>query len=183
MAENEKKTLAFAQFIEDNGPWDLWLTVTFRKKTQLSGAKKSFKRFIKNINSKDSLFTNCVFCFTFFEKDERGGVHIHAVLRGIHPLHAPEIGMLCKKYFGQSKVVPHFSCKNAIFYLADKFGSSDLEHYDLMKINTNRSCMTQSQTTWSCFRVSECYTNLFPNLVDEDYETGIGQAVFSNLHV
>ena len=136
MADNDRKILEFGDFIETKGPWDLWLTVTFRNKTKLAGAKRSFKRFIKHMNSGKTFFGNFVFCFALFERDSRGGVHIHALLNGVHPLHAPDLEALCKKRFGQSKVVPYFPRRNAILYMAAKYQSPSLECYDLMKINS-----------------------------------------------
>lgn len=138
VANNKMKISAFEQFITDKGPWDLWLTITFRKRTSLSAAKRMFKRFLKYINSGEAFFTNFVFCFTLFERDARGGVHLHAVLRGIHPLYAPDIEKLCIKRFGQSRVAPHLPRRNAILYLAAKYGTPSLECYDLMKINTKK---------------------------------------------
>jgi len=135
VADNDRKISEFGNFITDKGPWDLWLTITFRKKTGLLEAKKAFKQFIKNMNSGKAFFGNFVFCFIVFEKDTRGGVHLHGVLRGVHPLYAPQIEKLCIKQFGQSKVVPYMPHRNAILYLAAKYTSPRLECYDLMKIN------------------------------------------------
>lgn len=136
MMNKELMVEEFNHFISEKGPWDLWITITFRGKTQLTEAKNAFKRFMKHINSKEAFYGNYMLCFALFEKDARKGVHIHALLRGIHPLYAPTIEKMCLKQFGQSKVAPHYAHRNAIMYLSAKYNTPSLECYDLMKINT-----------------------------------------------
>jgi len=139
MISNESKILEFEEFIKAKGPWDLWATITFRQKTQLLGARSLFKYFLKHLNSPDDIFFDkFVFCFVFFERDNRGGVHIHALIRGIHPLYAFKLEGKCREHLGDTKIKPYNPSlkKNATLYLACKYVTQSLEDFDFMKVNS-----------------------------------------------
>ena len=138
MSTNETKILEFEEFIKSKGPWDLWASVTFHERTELAQARGSFKYFLKHLNSPDDIFFDkFVFCFVCFERESRGGVHIHALIRGIHPLYALKFQRKCWK-FGNSKVKPYNPCleRNATRYLANKYVSRNLVDFDFMKVNS-----------------------------------------------
>lgn len=139
MLSDKEKILEFEEFIKSKGPWDLWVTVTFRKKTLLLQARSSFKYFLKHLNSPDDIFFDkFVFCFVCFERDDRGGVHIHALIRGIHPLFAYKFGSKCLEHFGVSKIKPYnpiLEC-NATRYLANKYVTRALVDFDFIKVNS-----------------------------------------------
>jgi len=67
MTNNKTMVAEFAKFIKKEGNWDLFLTITFRKRTPVIQAKKSFKYFFKQLNTKEkSFFRKFVKCWVFF---------------------------------------------------------------------------------------------------------------------
>ena len=129
--------LEYLRIITDNGPWDLWVTITFRKKVPLHTAKKAFKHFLKNLNSPDEIYYDkVVFCYVCFETDSRFGVHLHVLIRGIHPRYAWKLEKKCYKQFGKSEVEPYYSRGGAEHYLAIRCNSSRSEDNCFMKINS-----------------------------------------------
>src|SRR3990167_5779985 len=96
----DKGFTAYKRDIIDHGPYNLWITVTFRKKMPLHIAKKAFKHFWKNLNSPTEIYYDkFIFCYACFEIDSRFGVHVHALLRGIHPKYAWKLWKKCNKQF------------------------------------------------------------------------------------
>lgn len=118
--------------------WDLFVTITFRQSKAVFIALKLFKRFFKYLNNiTKGFFSKYIKCWVYFEKDEdRKGVHIHSLVKGIHPSMAVALEQECNKFFGQSKVVPYDAEKGARYYLANKHRGPRLEHFDYYKINS-----------------------------------------------
>lgn len=129
--------LEYIHIINGHGPWDLWVTVTFRNKTLLHTAKKEFKHFLKHLNSPDKVYYDkVVFCFVCFETDSRFGVHLHALIRGIHPRYAMKLHDKCNREFGKSEVEPYFPRGGAEYYVAMRCSSGRSEDNGFMKINS-----------------------------------------------
>jgi hypothetical protein len=137
----DKRSLAdgWAEFLSRE-KWDLFVTVTFRNSTKIIIAKKLFKRFFKHLNTAaGEFFDKYIRCWVFFEKDaDRQGVHVHALVRGIHPSKAKEIEKRCKERLGESKVEEYDATGGAIEYLANKQNSRKLEDYDRCRINSRK---------------------------------------------
>lgn len=184
MKTSKRKKLIgnFARFIEEQGPWDMFITLTFRKKKdsfllkensflyeekEVVIAKRCLKMLFKYLNTdKMSFFDKYVICLTVFEKEHvRDSVHIHLFLRGIDPTKANDLKKRClnfylrrKKYLGESNrkptcerlfeqvaIYPYDSEKRARFYLANKYGSSDMVHWDIYRINSRRRKIRRKQ--------------------------------------
>ena len=151
MVGRTKLVSEFGRFLRDIGPWDLFITITFRNSMKISVAKKSFKQFFKHLNSyEQTFFEKFLICFIVFEKeDNRNGVHIHALIRGVKPLHAELLEKKCRKVFGHTAVLPYNSEKAARFYLSRKYISPDLIDFDFLRINSrlrrkSSDCVIQS---------------------------------------
>ena len=138
--DNRAKVKAFEELIIQNGPWSLWATITFRRPVDSSEAIKRFKTFMRNLNTRDEiLIHNFAWCFVLLDRGSgREGVHIHALIRGIHPLNAMKLEKKCEKHFGISKVVPYVPSiqPNATLYLAQKYALSTLADFSFMKIDS-----------------------------------------------
>jgi len=140
MMDKRKLVEVFQKFL-DMQNYDLCLTITFRNKTGLELAKKQFKYFFKYLNTKEEMIFDSFFIgWVFFEKENRGGVHIHAIISGISPSKASILEKRCRDYFGESKVVPYDlsrpTHKSMSRYLAEKYVTDDLEFFDFMRINS-----------------------------------------------
>lgn len=137
MISKHELALNWREFLNKE-QWDLFVTITFRKRKLVIGAVKAFKHFFKYVNTfAEPLFKKFIRCFIVFEKeDNRGGVHIHTFIKGINPSHANKLEKNLRSVFGQSKAVSYDSKKGASFYLAKKLGLSNSVHYDYFKINS-----------------------------------------------
>ncbi len=155
---NKEMVNAFSKLIESR-KWDLFFTTTFRYTVQIDWAKIYFKTFFKYLNTKKKkYYDKSIFCLVFFEKDSsRTGVHIHSLVNGINAQDAVLIQTECKyflfkKYkgqrwngedvyyyirpFGQTCVRPYSPELKGRFYIAGKYVSRNLVHYDFYRINS-----------------------------------------------
>ena len=137
MISKHELALNWREFLNKE-QWDLFVTITFRKRKLVTGAVKAFKHFFKYVNTfAEPLFKKFIQCFVVFEKeDSRGGVHIHTFIKGINPFHTNKLEKNLKNIFGQSNVVPYDPNRGASFYLAKKVNTSNSVHYDYFKINS-----------------------------------------------
>lgn len=123
---------------------DIYLTATFRAKAVTESAEKKFKFFFKcYLNKNKIFFEKYILCWVFFEKgDIRKGIHIHALIKNINPRFTPLLQVICEHFFGESKVVAYDHNRpkerQASYYLARKYCSEKLDHFDFYKINSRR---------------------------------------------
>ncbi len=128
----------YEELISRNSPWDLWATITFAKPRSLAEAKKDIRHFMKNLNTHEEIFiNNFVICFIVYERNSLREIHIHMLIRGIHPLKAERFQARCKARFGESKVMPYHAHiqPNATLYLANKYLSSALVDSECVKLD------------------------------------------------
>lgn len=135
-----KLKIAWKEFIERLRP-DLYVTITFRTITSRDMAIKRFKRFFKFLNKPNKIFYNkFTLNWVYFEnKIEGEGYHLHALVKGIVPLLAPDLENECSRVFGLSKVVPYDHSRviyPASEYLADKCAYFNSDNLKPFKINS-----------------------------------------------
>jgi len=137
MIPNSQLVTAFGELIEGRN-WDIFLTTTFRRPKGSTEAKRAFKYFFKHLNTPAMAFFNkFVFALAVFERDSnRNGVHIHALLQGINPSLVASLEKKCREFFGDSVALPYDSDKAGRFYIARKYVSSQLDDYDILRINS-----------------------------------------------
>lgn len=137
MTNNDKLVEQWVVFLGKQD-WDLFVTITFRESRAGIIAKKLFKWFFKHLNTfANKFFQKYIRCWVFFEQDvDRKGVHIHTLIKGIHPSMADLLEDRCKKFFGISKVEPYDSKKGAKHYLGKKYNGYKLDDFDYYKINS-----------------------------------------------
>lgn len=125
----------FVEYIE-SFPSTLWVTITFTKFTSQFTADKRFRLFIKDLNSVDTQFyKHFVTMFVFYEKNtENRGVHIHALIDRISVEKAEALQTLCQLEFGESVVMGRH--EGVTKYLAEKYNTDELIHWDILKINS-----------------------------------------------
>lgn len=136
--------------------WDVWLTVTFRERTLMENAKKRFKSFFKHLNKPSEVYYHkFVTMWVYYEREARGGVHVHAVVKNIPSYLTPKLEKECRQYFGQAQVKPYDRSlplsKSATSYLADKHLSPRLEGYDFYFINSK---YRRTRNDKECFNAS-----------------------------
>lgn len=135
----ERTIASFQNMLIEHGPYDLWATITFRRIRGVEGARKGLKGFLKRLNTPEETFiNNFLFCFVLYDTGNgRKGVHIHALIRGIHPLKAESFQKRCAEEFGRSEAMPYQPSinPNATLYLAQKFARSTLADWEFIKVN------------------------------------------------
>lgn len=124
--------------------FDLFPTFTFGKRIEalsLNRAIKYTKWFFKHLNKPhDFYFEKYIKCWAFFEGKNGRVSHVHLLIRGINRNSAARVKRAYE--YGIAKVYPYdpnkgANGKGATGYLADKYGRSDLIHFDFYKINSD----------------------------------------------
>ena len=85
---NQRTRQALGDWIAEN-EWDILASITFRTIADYEYAKKRFKTFFRyRLNTQEEIyFENDIFCFIIYEQVKPYvGIHIHALIKGIHPL-------------------------------------------------------------------------------------------------
>lgn len=134
MINNKQLRTDFDKFMR-RFPYEIWMTVTFRKSVSVSTAKKQFKHFLKTLNSKNTIFYHkYIRLWIFYEQNKvRDGMHIHALIDGIDTSKCQLLEQKCCIRFGESKVTAGH--KNVIPYVSQKYNSPSLLDFDYYKIN------------------------------------------------
>ena len=144
--------------VREKGPWELFLTMTFRVEKGEQNAKRCFKCVLKYINEPgDVYYQKIVHAFIVLEQDtNRDTVHIHSFIRGIDPSRAVSLqnkimDKLCWKnkcaqdkghqrkpkiVTGQTVVRPYDPELGGDYYLGWKYPFSKMVDYDFIKINS-----------------------------------------------
>ncbi|MBF0620045.1 MAG: hypothetical protein HQL19_07750 [Candidatus Omnitrophica bacterium] len=137
---SERELVKGYQELLDSFQWDVFVTITFRKRATTAWAIHAVKCFLKHLNSREvQFFKKFVRCFVFSEKyGQREGIHLHLLIQGIDPSMAGALERKCLNIFGESAVKPydHSLPRLASFYLAEKCISPLLDHWDFFKINS-----------------------------------------------
>lgn len=104
--------------------WDLWATFTFFGVVGKLEAESIIRKFFDNINRTAGmqLVDRGICLYVCYEKHtDKPGVHIHAFIRGINPIHAELLQNLATSMVGNSKVTPYNDSQNAAAYVANKY--------------------------------------------------------------
>ena len=140
MKDHDYKMVEAFQEMLNRDRWDLFVTITFKEKRGVDGAKKAFKSFFRNLNLPSEIFyEKFILSWVFYESEgSRRGVHVHALIKGIDPSLASLLEEKCKGFFGLSKVVPYNynNSGSATSYLARKYPNINLVFFDYYKINS-----------------------------------------------
>lgn len=122
-----------------NQMWDLWATFTFFGVVNKKEAEKRVKKFFDNINRTAGMqiVSRRINLFVCYEKHiEKEGVHVHAFVRGINPIHAKLVQQLANDEIGNSLVEPYEKTKEAASYVANKYETpSYVDHDRLLTIH------------------------------------------------
>ncbi len=88
-----------------NDGYQLFLTTNFRMSTSFNSAHRKFVHFFELINLYSRMYSEFIRTYIFYEKnDDRTGVHIHALIKGIDEKYWPELEAICFKELGQTKL-------------------------------------------------------------------------------
>ncbi|MFC1514475.1 hypothetical protein ACFL5X_01065 [Candidatus Omnitrophota bacterium] len=132
----EKRT-ALGEFIREP-KWDLNGIITPRFPTPTERLGKPFKYFFKHLNRPTYVFYDkFILCWVFFERfGNRKGVHIHTLIKGISPIHAPTLQKKCNGFFGNAIISPYDPNKKGAFYGIKHYGTEELDDFTFWKINS-----------------------------------------------
>ena len=153
LPDKYKSRQAWMNWIEQYKP-DLWVTVTFagqdiyglHKKRFVSEsaeefAVRRFKQFLKYLNQKRFIFYDkFLLCFLVIERNPgSGGIHIHALIKGIKPELASLLEQRLHNAFGKA-LVKAFDCSikpySAIDYIVDKYVFFQCDNLMFYRINS-----------------------------------------------
>lgn len=176
MIDIKQSVEGFDKMIKDKGPWDIFLVTTFRQEKEAEGAKRCFKCKFKYLNEPDDVYyEKVIYAFIVLERNEhRGGIHIHAFIRGIDPSLALFLedklkSKRCRKdkcaqdnwyepkyksVIGETVALPYDSKKGGSWYLSWKYPFAKIIDFDFIKINSRyrgfRPCHGLGEKSVTC---------------------------------
>ena len=133
---NQRTREAIRQDIIDQ-MWDLWATFTFFGIVNKAEAEKQVRKFFDNINrlAGMQIVGKGICLYVCYEKHtDKAGVHVHAFVRGINPIHAGLVQELANQELGNSSVVPYDQTQEAASYVANKYETPSYVDHDRLLI-------------------------------------------------